>query len=257
MRATGNAKLKEIVYQADEEDANKHKLFCPSELMSIAEAVRWQHYVLEPRSRFLFLSDPETAGYDVQLNTPAVVARYTKALDEEFIKGSPNLTLNIGGAMAPISVRIMCAIGRLVLQAVVIATWALTTYHWKFTRAGKLPPDYGFPCAACGAIVISIGLFLCGQVVEDITAERTYVPRPKTTESEDKPQFKVIRIQKYCVVGAQIFGSMMIRNDDADSSVKMSRRLRNAEVHECKYQLRTLVGIIPTRSYGMELLEHM
>lgn len=224
VRATGKATMKEIIYRQTMTSTSTCALLYPSELMDLAEAVRDKHYKCEPPVE----PSPTT---DSELD----------AWQDEFLKGAPNLTLNTGGAVTPYIVRVLSAILGLVLQTAVIVAWGLTTYYWKYTRAGKFPPAYGFPCAVCGAIMTSLGLLLCGYVVENVTKERTYIPTSEIRAKGKESDYNVLRIQQHCVVGAQIFGSMMIENHKGNSSLRMSRRL-NVDKRQGRYKFCTACG---------------
>lgn len=213
--------MKEVIYVKQENANLDDKLSCQHELMTLEEAI----------------GDKEYEAVDVR-KTNTKVHDEEKKLPDEFCKGNPNLTLNIDGAVASGAESKLFALLGLVLQLAVILMWALTVYHWKLTRARKITPSYGCPCAISGAVIVLAGLLLCAHVVEDVTTERSY--KPKVVSKSDPPNqsyqsnqsgpgYEVMRIQKASTVGSQRFGSFMIHNCSGDSCLRMSRRRHTNE----------------------------
>lgn len=97
-------------------------------------------------------------------------------------KKAPNLTINIPNAIIdPMHVWVCVALGA-TLQCLVFFFHAYVTYHKKWLRAGARVAWYGFPLWTSGTPSITVGLSICGYVIEHVTTEYVVTPRDPDTE---------------------------------------------------------------------------
>jgi hypothetical protein len=165
----------------------------------------------------------------------------TAALAKTLIKKSPNLTLNVKGAIpGEIQVWIFTLMGALV-QALVFVFNALVVYYYRWPRAGYVVASYGYPIWACGTIFITIGVCLCARVVEYSTTESIVEPlslkggpsapqqasssqdiQQKSDATRENTGFHVVRLQKK--ISAMNLQAFAIFNDEKNPRVVISRR---------------------------------
>ena len=200
VRVTGRAEIKELVHEID---PKRSSLPGECELMSVGSAESSKRYEVVPLGGGHYKRDP--TEHDGWL--------------QRFAKGAPNLTLNTDRAIASAEERRICAAIGLVLQVGLFACWTLTTYYWGLGRAGKIPPQYGCPCALVGAASVFGGLLLCAYVVEDVTAKVSVQP------ADNPDNYEVLRIQKACTADSQKFGAHLLRNAKGKPAVFMCRRV--------------------------------
>ncbi|KAL6415877.1 hypothetical protein AUP68_00083 [Ilyonectria robusta] len=132
---------------------------------------------------------------------------------------APNLALNVRNATAP-SWELWCwAAFGILLQALALAFPSVTTYYWKWDKAGGAVPDYGYPCFFLGTVAVVAGMMACGHVIEGITTEYEFVA---TKEGKDRG-LRIVKIQKACTVSDQHFSSYALFNEKDNQSIRTSR----------------------------------
>lgn len=132
---------------------------------------------------------------------------------------APNLALNVRNATAP-SWELWCwAAFGILLQALALAFPSVTTYYWKWDKAGGAVPDYGYPCFFLGTVAVVAGMMACGHVIEGITTEHEFVA---TKEGKDRG-LRIVKIQKACTVSDQHFSSYALFNEKDNQSIRTSR----------------------------------
>ena len=151
---------------------------------------------------------------------------------------APNITLNVKGAVvSPIESWISVIVGLLV-QGTVLTMSAFMAYSWKWQKSGRPVSEYGYPCFLLGTIGIAVGLVLCSHVIEGSTTEKTFRPR----FNSQIPSWRVVRLQRECIVGEQHFGSYCISNSEDDPTIHISRL--NQKQYNVVATLGTLVSVV-------------
>ncbi|RPB17558.1 hypothetical protein P167DRAFT_581021 [Morchella conica CCBAS932] len=109
---------------------------------------------------------------------------------EEYRKrqNPPNLSLNVSMVPVPKWVLILFIVIGVIVQGGVLVYAAITQYILKLEKNDAPPIGYGFPLFLAGTVVLAIGMFLCAQVVELSTEEKTWVP----AENADTDTYSMI-----------------------------------------------------------------
>lgn len=85
----------------------------------------------------------------------------------------PNLTLNTPTGIPRKRTTSLLLITGLLIQAAVVVVNAFAVYRWKWVKSGKPIERYAYPLWAAGTGAITIGVWLCGWVVES-SSEKMY-----------------------------------------------------------------------------------
>jgi ankyrin repeat protein len=132
---------------------------------------------------------------------------------------SPNISLNCHPPANDAELWAWAAFGS-VLQLGVLLYSGLATYYLKLLKDGKPIAGYAYPCTAGGTLVLMIGMFLCGWVVESSTDEKRY-------QADDEWQTRVVWLQQTKTVSDQVFESCMVYAKDDRQTIITSRRIQN------------------------------
>jgi len=144
----------------------------------------------------------------------------TEKLVQDLSEAAPNLALNVKNASAPSSELWAWAAVGILLQAAAMGIRGVTTYFWKWDKAGVPVPQYGYPCFIIGTVLVMLGVIACGHVIEGITTEHYFTPG---TMQPGGVFQSLVRIQRSCTVSGQHFGSFGIYNSDDDLRIRISR----------------------------------
>lgn len=79
---------------------------------------------------------------------------------------SPNLTLNTPAGVPTKTMVGFLAFTGLLIQSAVVVFNAFAVYHWQWLKSGKPIERFAYPLWAAGTAAITIGVWLCGWVVE-------------------------------------------------------------------------------------------
>lgn len=102
---------------------------------------------------------------------------------------APSLTLNIEGALPTKAEVIYLMCWGVAIQVSIFVVNALVVYRWRWLRGGSTVATYGYPVWAAGTISISLGVFICGHLVESRATTKEF-----QAEGELKNRY-VIRLQ--------------------------------------------------------------
>lgn len=132
-------------------------------------------------------------------------------------KQSPNITLNVAGATpSKLELWTWAAVG-LALQAAALIVIGLTVYLWKWQEEEENITTYGYPCFLSGSLAVIIGALGCSYVIDKRTKEITF------RSTRDAPIWKVLQVQRACMVGDQHFQSCVIMSEPSDPVFRTSR----------------------------------
>lgn len=95
---------------------------------------------------------------------------------------SPSITHNTPGI--PRSTVKLLVITGLVFQATVVVVNALAVYRWQWLKSGKPIERYAYPLWAAGTGAITIGVWLCGWVVESSSEKMVVGKRDELIEAQ-------------------------------------------------------------------------
>lgn len=131
-----------------------------------------------------------------------------------------NLTLNTQSAPAKKSEMWFLAGIGICLQAIAIVYPGLATYYFKWSK-GEIPVvDYGYPCFAAGTVCLTIGVILCGHIIEGATQEIEFV---LTEESKNEGR-RILCLQEASTIGDQNIPSCAIFLAEGDGILRTSRK---------------------------------
>lgn len=128
---------------------------------------------------------------------------------------SPNLTLNTPTGIPSRKTVSLLVITGLLIQAAVFVVNAFAVYRWQWVKSGKPIERYAYPLWAAGTGAITIGVWLCGWVVESST-EKMYV-------AGDQGQLRIIFMQQE--LPAQNIPAYAIESIPVGNKMMYSRRL--------------------------------
>jgi len=169
-----------------------------------------------------------------------------KAFPSELLeRNAPSIILNMAGAIPKWpTVAAYLFVGSLI-QALVFALNGLVVYYWKIPRAGSAVAAYGYPLWLSGTLGITIGVALCGRVIESSTVEKTLVPSDADDGEPDlQLHSRVIWIQEK--IELINLPSYAIPSNIGSAQCRISLRKRINEV-EARAVLRlTLLGTLLT-----------
>lgn len=173
------------------------------------------------------------------LSTPGV----DKIL-EELGNAAPNLALNVKNSTAPTWQLWLWALLGVALQLAAMIMPGITTFYWKWEKAGRPVSSYGYPCFLIGTGLVVTGVMTCGHVIEGITAEHYFHPNKDSRMAQQRME-QVVRLQRSCTVGDQHFPAFAIFNSPGDLTLRMSRlSQKNYSVLAATAAATTVLGFI-------------
>lgn len=122
------------------------------------------------------------------------------------------------------------------VQGMVLTVSALVV-SWNWQKSGRSVSGYGYPCFLIGTLGIAVGLVLCSRVIEGSTTEKTLRPRLDPQMFD----WRVVCLQRECIVSEQRFGSYCISNSPDDPHIRVSRL--NAKQYNVVAALGTLISV--------------
>ncbi|KAK2777228.1 ankyrin repeat protein [Colletotrichum kahawae] len=132
---------------------------------------------------------------------------------------TPNLALNAGKAIAsPTELWFWAVIGVL-LQLFATAFPGIVTYSWRWSKVGSPVAQYGYPCFLIGTILLTLGMTLCGHIIEGVTTEQEI----SLTTGGKRRNLKFFSLQGSRTVGDQKFPSCVLFLAEDDNVLKISR----------------------------------
>ena len=151
---------------------------------------------------------------------------------------APNITLNVkGSVVSPIESWMSATVGVLV-QGSVLTVSAFVVYSCRWQKSGRFVSGYGYPCFLIGTLGVAVGLILCSHVIEGSTTEKTFRPRLDSQMSN----WRVLRLQRECIVSEQHFGSYCISNSEDDPHIRISRL--NQKQYNAVAALGTFISVV-------------
>ncbi|KAJ4186853.1 hypothetical protein NW755_007585 [Fusarium falciforme] len=158
---------------------------------------------------------------------------------------APNIILNLQNHNSDRKeLKIYAMIG-VILQLCVLAFFGIITYHPtiknSFRKDDQRVDDYAFPLAISGTLVLALGVFLCGTVVEKSTKETHY-------KKNEKYKMRIVWIQQKQTVGDQVFEPFATFPGAPRDVVTTSRRCDDSEAPQ--REPLTIIGIyqVPTKA---------
>lgn len=132
-------------------------------------------------------------------------------------KVPPNLGLNISGAIPSNREMWMWAALGTVLQLASLVVSGTVTYRWNLAQVEVPTTTYGYPCYLLGTLLLTLGVLLCGHIVETVSKERTFRCKAKM-----RKRVRIFRIQLAATVNDQHFDSYLIFNSPENPDVYAS-----------------------------------
>lgn len=134
---------------------------------------------------------------------------------------APNIILNLQNQNSNRKELRAFALVGVILQLCVLLFFVIITYHptirHSFRKGDQRVDDYACPLAITGTIVLAIGVFVCGTVVEHSTRETRY-------KKNEKYEMRIVWIQQKQTVGDQVFEPFATFPDAPREVVTVSRR---------------------------------
>ncbi|KAJ4317750.1 hypothetical protein N0V84_007187 [Fusarium piperis] len=125
-----------------------------------------------------------------------------------------------------------------ILQLCVLVFFGIITYHPtiknSFRKDDQRVDDYAFPLAISGTLVLALGVFICGTVVESSTKETHY-------KKNDNYEMRIAWIQQKQTVGDQVFEPFATFPDTSREIVTVSRRCNTSQAQALEPL--TIIGI--------------
>lgn len=151
---------------------------------------------------------------------------------------APNIILNLQNHSGNRKELPVYAMLGTILQLGVLAFFGIITYQPtirnKFPKDDKRVDGYAFPLAISGTLVLVLGVFLCGTVIESSTRETRY-------RKNENYELRIVWIQQKQTVGDQQFESFATFPDAPRDVIAMSRRCDKSEARPL--ELLTIFGI--------------
>ncbi|KAF3798727.1 hypothetical protein GCG54_00008181 [Colletotrichum gloeosporioides] len=117
-----------------------------------------------------------------------------------------NLTLNTRSAPASkLELWSWAALG-IALQTIALVFPGITTHYWKWNKGDSPVAAYGYPCFVVGTVSLTIGLILCGHIIEGATIETDFA----LTKESKRQGLKFICLQKALSLGDQEYPACAI-----------------------------------------------
>ncbi|KAF0329960.1 hypothetical protein GQ607_002727 [Colletotrichum asianum] len=151
-----------------------------------------------------------------------------------------NLTLNTQSAPAKKSEMWLLAGIGICLQAIATVYPGLATYYFKWNKGDIPVVDYGYPCFAAGTVCLTIGVILCGHIIEGATQEIEFV----LSEESKNTGRRILCLQEDSVIGDQSIPSCAIFLAEGDGILRTSRRgysKHGPAWYETSYMLEILI----------------
>ncbi|KAL6359130.1 hypothetical protein LRP88_09330 [Fusarium phalaenopsidis] len=135
--------------------------------------------------------------------------------------GAPNITLNLQDNDSNRNELKVYAIIGIFLQLCILVFFGVIAYYPaienSFRKDDRPVDHYAFPLAVGGTLILIIGMFICGTVVENSTEETRY-------KKDDKYEMRVAWIQQKHTVGDQVFDPFATFPDYPRDIITMSQR---------------------------------
>lgn len=176
--------------------------------------------------------------YDILLESGEIESAESSLL----IPAPPNLGINLACSnlrrkkilelYAVAGLGLAMQVGVLVFAG--FATQSSLKENSRFQKDGKSStPGYIFPLFVAGTLLLSIGMFVCAQIVEERTDERTWIPNKDMELKGYIP--RVAWLQKGTIVNDQQFDSTFIQNKHHYSEALLSEpALRITKSHKSR-----------------------
>jgi len=117
----------------------------------------------------------------------------------------------------------MAALLGIVLQFGVLIYVGLATYHIRLLKEEQPVADYAFPCLASGTVLLVVGTFLCGHVIEGATLEKHHYPASET-------EARIIWLQRAGTVNDQAFKPFAVFPRNSLALITTSHRAGRAGI---------------------------
>ncbi|CAI0653162.1 unnamed protein product [Colletotrichum noveboracense] len=132
----------------------------------------------------------------------------------------PNLTLNTRSAPpTQLEMWLWAGIGA-VLQALAIVYPVLATYDLQWDKGGFSIAEYGYPCFAVGSVCLTVGVMLCGHIIEGATEEAEFV----LAKDARRLGMKILCLQESYIISDHNIPSCAIFLAEGDGILRTSRR---------------------------------
>lgn len=172
---------------------------------------------------------------------------------------SPNLTLNTPTGIPSRRTVNFLVITGLLIQAAVFVVNAFAVYRWQWVKSGKPIERYAYPLWVAGTGAITIGVWLCGWVVESSSEKMVMMPNDPEELDEYEPRIIFMQqeipaqnIPAYAIESIPI-GKKMIYSrrlwsstpgHDSSSQVDVNRRAREYRLRVTCVSIGTLLTLL-------------
>ena len=99
------------------------------------------------------------------------------------------------------------ALTGVIVQLSVLVFDGIVVYRWQLTKGGQPIPAYAYPLTLVGTLGLTVGMFLCGYIIEKSTKELKWKP---AHHRPCDPRPRIVWVQKSQTVGDQGFRSFLI-----------------------------------------------
>ncbi|KAI8670331.1 hypothetical protein NCS55_00778900 [Fusarium keratoplasticum] len=176
----------------------------------------------------VFAGSPSSSTRDISIEHGIELETISEQPSDEAIyvirnmgSDAPNIILNLQNQNSNRKELRAFALVGVILQLCVLLFFVIITYHptirHSFRKGDQRVDDYACPLAITGTIVLAIGVFLCGTVVEHSTRETRY-------KKNEKYEMRIVWIQQKQTVGDQVFEPFATFPDAPREVVTVSRR---------------------------------
>jgi len=170
------------------------------------------------------IRDLSGAWDDKVIHLPGIEEVYQEIIVENLCDAAPNLSLSVKNATASkLELRLWATLGA-ILQLAAMAFPGVATYYWHWEKGGAPVVSYGYPCFLIGTSFVLVGVMVCGHIIEGITTERNFEPSRWDQDDPERDEVThIVRLQRSCTVGDQLFPSVAIFNSADDLILRTSR----------------------------------
>jgi len=130
----------------------------------------------------------------------------------------------------------MAALLGIVLQFGVLIYVGLATYHIRLLKEEQPVADYAFPCLASGTVLLVVGTFLCGHVIEGATLEKHHYPASET-------EARIIWLQRAGTVNDQAFKPFAVFPRNSLALITTSHRAGRAGIPDNEMDIPVVPGM--------------
>lgn len=146
--------------------------------------------------------------------------RFNAHMDATYLDLPANLSLNARAPPAPPRELCLWASVGFVLQTIALVFPGISTYLLDWKKGGDPIDAYGYPCFVVGTISMTIGVMLCGHIIEGATQETNFI----FTKKAENRGLRILCLQKAVTIGDQHFPSCAIFLAERDRILRTSRR---------------------------------